>query len=212
MHQSSMDKMKFFRDVYLKDLFKTPLKIYDLGSCDINGSYRNLFDNPPWKYVGMDMTAGKNVDIILKNPYHWRCVGTDSLDVLISGQAFEHIEFFWITMLEVSRVLKSGGLCCIIAPSGGTEHRFPVDCWRFFPDGFNAMARFARMEILEVYTQWKPNPQYPDLSNFWRDTVLVARKPKRNRKQKILFLLWNRLMQRLFLIGFSAMLTSKDRK
>lgn len=205
MHQSSMDKMKVFRDVYLKDFFKSPLKIFDLGSCDVNGSYRNLFDNPLWKYVGMDLNDGKNVDIILDNPYHWGCVGTESVDVLISGQAFEHIEFFWITMLEISRILKAGGLCCIIAPSGGSEHRFPVDCWRFFPDGFKALAKFARMEILEVHTQWNPDPGYTDFSNSWRDTVLVGRKPKRTWNRKVLFFLWNRLIHRLFLAGLPVM-------
>ena len=76
----------------------------------------------------MDMTPGKNVDIVLPSPYRWRGIESNSVDVLISGQAFEHIEFFWITMLEIARVLKPGGLCCIIAPSGGAEHKYPVDC------------------------------------------------------------------------------------
>lgn len=34
---------------------------------------------------------------MLKNPYDWQEIETDSFDLVISGQAFEHIEFFWIT-------------------------------------------------------------------------------------------------------------------
>ena len=33
-----------------------------------------------------------------------------------------------------SRVLVPGGLACIIAPGAQGVHRFPVDCWRFYPD------------------------------------------------------------------------------
>ncbi|MHB9099400.1 MAG: methyltransferase domain-containing protein, partial [Syntrophales bacterium] len=128
------------------------------------------------KYCGIDMAAGKNVDIVLQDPYNWREVKSGSADVVISGQAFEHIECFWLSMLEIARVLKSDGLCCLIAPSGGPEHRYPVDCWRFFPDGFAALARFACLEVSEVYSQ-NGTTGYADGSDMWQDTVLVCRKP-----------------------------------
>ncbi len=54
---------------------------------------------------------------------------------------FEHTEFFWLTMREMKHALKPGGLCCIIAPSAGPEHQYPVDCWRVYPDGLRAAAR-----------------------------------------------------------------------
>ena len=177
MHKSSMDKMLAFRKKYLDSKKNDPLLILDLGSLDVNGSYREYFDISPWTYRGIDMAAGKNVDIVLKNPYNWREIKSNSADVLISGQAFEHIEFFWITMLEIARVLKPGGLCCIIAPSGGYEHRYPVDCWRFYPDGFSALAKFAQLDVLEVKTQWK-SQGYTDGSDDWRDSMIVCRKPE----------------------------------
>jgi SAM-dependent methyltransferase len=96
--------------------------------------------------------------------------------VLISGQAFEHIEFFWLTMLEIARVLKPGGICCLIAPSGGFEHKYPVDCWRFYPDGFLALSRFAGFTTLECFYRTESS-DYSDDSNLWQDTVLVAQKP-----------------------------------
>lgn len=178
MHKSSLDKMLAFRKKYLESKKEESLLVLDLGSLDINGSYKEFFDIFPWVYRGMDTVSGKNVDIILKNPYKWREIKSESADVLISGQAFEHIEFFWITILEIARVLKPGGLCCIIAPSGGFEHRYPVDCWRFYPDGFAAMARFARLELVEVSTQWDPDSGYADDSNIWQDTRLVCKKSR----------------------------------
>ena len=180
-----------FKERYLTTREKVPLLILDLGSCDVNGSYRHHFDAPPWTYRGVDMTPGKNVDIVLQNPYDWTAIRSNSVDVLISGQAFEHIEFFWITILEIERVLKPGGLCCIIAPSGGVEHRFPVDCWRFYPDGFDALSRFAHLEVAEVFTQWEPDPRYSDPSNTWRDSVLICRK-----KRLSLLSSWRRMIIR----------------
>ena len=151
MHQSSFENMRAFRDNYLSGREKEALRIIDLGSCDVNGSYRSLFDKPNWSYTGVDLEKGPNVDIVLENPYLLNGIRSNSVDVLISGQTFEHIEYFWITMLEIARVLKTGGLCCIIAPSGGYQHRYPVDCWRFYPDGFSALARFAGLEAKEIY-------------------------------------------------------------
>lgn len=178
MHKSSRDNMLAFRSKYLESRKNEALLILDLGSLDVNGSYREYFDSPSWTYRGIDMAPGKNVDIVLENPYNWREVKSSSVDVLISGQAFEHIEFFWITMLEIARVLRPEGLCCIIAPSGGPEHRYPVDCWRFYPDGLAAMARFAKLEVIEASTRWKPEKKYSDLSNTWRDSVLICSKER----------------------------------
>jgi SAM-dependent methyltransferase len=176
MHESSLDKMKLFKAEYLDLKNEEILTILDIGSMNVNGTYRNILNAPNWNYVGVDMESGNGVDIVLKNPYKWNEVKSESIDVLISGQAFEHIQYFWVTILEVFRVLKPGGICCIIAPAGGFEHKYPVDCWRFYPDGFEAMAKFAQLEVLKAETQWD-GMRYEDGSEIWQDSVLVARKP-----------------------------------
>jgi SAM-dependent methyltransferase len=169
--------MAEFARQYLEARRGEPLRILDLGSQDFNGSYRPLFDQAPWQYVGVDMTAGKNVDLVLRDPYRWREIKSGRVDVIVSGQTFEHTEFFWLTMREIARALKVGGLLCLIAPSAGNEHRFPVDCWRVYPDGLRALARYAGLETLEAWTQWEDRPEYDLESNKWHDSVLVARKP-----------------------------------
>lgn len=198
MHQSSLDRMLAFRNKYLQAKKNKALLILDLGSLDVNGTYREYFDIPPWRYRGIDTAVGKNVDIVLRNPYHWREIKSNSVDVLISGQAFEHIAFFWISMLEIARVLKPGGLCCIIAPSAGVEHRYPVDCWRFYPDGFAALALFARLDVVHVSTQWGADSRYTDDSNSWQDTVLVSKKAPLSRvdawRQRIKRFLLHRML------------------
>jgi hypothetical protein len=93
--------MSTFAQKYLHDLRDEPLVILDLGSQHINGSYRPLFDQKPWRYLGLDMAAGKNVDVVLREPYRWREIPARSADFIISGQTFEHTEFFWLTIRDV---------------------------------------------------------------------------------------------------------------
>ena len=100
----------------------------DLGRQDIRGSYRSIFDRPPWQYVGVDIVPGKNVDVFVRDAYRWRELKANSVDVLISGQTFEHTEFFWETAEEIARILKPNGLCCVIASRTGPVHRYPLDC------------------------------------------------------------------------------------
>ncbi len=72
---------------------------------------------------------------------------------------------------------REGGLCCVIAPSGGPEHRYPVDCWRYYTDGFRALARWARLDIVDVSTEWTSSG-YGDGSEEWKDTFMVCSKPR----------------------------------
>lgn len=176
MHKSSLDKMLDFRNKYLRGREEEPLVILGLGSSDIGGTYKGFFDSPAWRYIGVDLEPNKNVDIVLSESYNWREIESSTIDVLISGQTFEHIEYFWLTIIEIARILKPGGLCCIIAPSSGPEHKYPVDCWRFYPDGFRALARYARLDVLDVKTQWE-DASYDEGSAQWKDSVLVCMKP-----------------------------------
>lgn len=172
MHFSSFEHMGRLVKKYLNP--DQALTILDIGSCDVNGSYRELFLQPSWQYIGIDAAAGKNVDVILESPYRLP-FPTEYADCIVSGQTFEHIEFFWLSWLEIVRVLKCGGQIILIAPSRGVEHKYPVDCWRFYPDGFNALAKYAGIELIEVHTDWIPHQDRD--SSIWGDTAGVFVKP-----------------------------------
>ena len=173
MHDTSFETMRTFVRVHLGAARGAQLEVLDFGSqvVDEQGrSYRELFDDPSWHYRGLDIVAGHNVDVAVDDPYAWDAIPADSIDVVVSGQAFEHVEYFWASMFEIVRVLKPGGLATIIAPAGGFEHRYPVDCWRFYPDGARAIAGYVGCEVVDVFTDWQHGE--------WDDTILVARKPE----------------------------------
>lgn len=171
MHESSHRKMAEFVNAYLADADKATLEIVDLGANSVNGtsSYRPLFNLPNWHYRGLDVVAGTNVDIVVADPYRWTELEGSSIDVIVSGQTLEHIEFPWLTVAEISRVLRPGGLACLIAPAAGPEHRYPVDCWRIYPDGMRALARHAGLREVEIFTDWN--------EKRWKDTFAVLQKP-----------------------------------
>ena len=173
MHQSSFDHMQDLAARYLDRAQE--VTIADIGSHDVNGSYRPIFRAPCWSYCGVDLSAGPNVDVVLSSPYRFP-FATASFDLVVSGQAFEHIDYFWLSWLEMVRILRPEGLIFLIAPSRGPEHRYPVDCWRFFPDAYRALARWGELEAVEIHTDWSPHPE--PYSASWGDTVGVFRRRK----------------------------------
>lgn len=188
MHLSSLEHVERLASRHLKN--NNSLNIVDIGSYNVNGSYKPFFTKPGWRYTGIDLVAGPNVDVVLKSPYRLP-LPSHSVDVIVSGQAFEHIEYFWLTWLEMARVLKPGGMIFLLAPSRGYEHRHPQDCWRFYPDAYVALANYAAMQLLEVSTDWEPHSD-PG-SAPWGDTVGVFLQPNMGLLQR-----WRRrLMQQI---------------
>ena len=189
MHIESFQEMAHLVRTYLKP--EQPLRVLDVGSYDINGTYRPLFDHPGWRYEGADIDPGPNVDFVLDDPYRWS-LADNSYDLVISGQAFEHIQFFWLTWMEMVRVVKPGGLIFLLAPSTGPEHRHPVDCWRFYRDGIHALGQYAGVRVVEATTRW---------GTPWGDTIGVFRKPAAWRPPRSLPALHRSLTHRLHRLG-----------
>ena len=182
MHKAALLRMQWFVDQFVTPmaarLDQRPLQVLDVGSYDVNGSHRAMFDASTFAYTGLDVSAGPNVDVVLESPYDWSALPTDSYHVVISGQALEHIEFFWETMAQMSRVLKHDGLLCVIVPRGFSEHRYPVDCYRFLTDGMAALARYCELDIVHAHSNAAPTPADIEwLSEKRADSMLVARKP-----------------------------------
>lgn len=178
MHRSSYLRMEWFVKTFL-DSTAGQTAVLDVGSCDVNGSYKPIFQDKRFVYQGLDMEGGANVDIVASNPYHWSMLQNESFDAIISGQTFEHTEFFWATLGEMARVLKPGGFLCIIAPRTALLHRYPADCYRFDSDGMVALARYSGLTPLHASVNLAP----PGSSNDWYDetngdAMLVARKPE----------------------------------
>lgn len=127
-----------------------PANVLDVGSFDVNGTYRPLVEQRGWQYTGLDVRPGPNVDVVAQNPYRYP-FGDGAFDVVICGNALHNIERPWLAMAEMVRVVKAGGMLVVIAPTAGkpASGRFPGDYFRFMPDGMQAL--FDLTESLEHY-------------------------------------------------------------
>lgn len=185
MHRSSLVRMRQFVNFYcMNHEHEEKIRVLDVGSYDVNGSYKGLFPKDKFEYTGLDMVEGPNVDIVPLDVYNWDNIDDESFDIIVSGQAFEHIEYPWLTIVEMRKKLKNDGLLCIIAPNGLGEHRYPVDCWRFYSDGMVALAKWANLVVVEVSVGGVPDIMSPlEFDDAWNDACLVACKSQEEKKK-----------------------------
>lgn len=94
--------------------------VLEIGSYDVNGSVRRLFDSAT-RYVGVDLVAGPGVDLVI--------AGKDvdapdgSFDVVLSGECFEHDADWRQTLRAMVRLTRPGGLVIFTcATRGRVEH------------------------------------------------------------------------------------------
>ena len=184
MHPTALNNSQNFFDTYA-DAFdsNTNVRIVEIGSQDVNGSLRSTAPSN-FEYVGVDFVAGKGVDVILTDPYTLP-FEDDSADIILSSSCFEHSEMFWLVFLEILRVLKPKGLLYLNVPSNGDFHRYPVDCWRFYPDSGRALVTWAKRNginaaLLESYTSLQAKDAYNDFVGvFLKDEDQVSAFPYR---------------------------------
>lgn len=91
----------------------------DVGSGDINGNNRFLFEN--CEYDGNDVIEARNVTIVSKTkdlPFE-----DNIFDTIISTECFEHDPEYKDSFLKIYKMLKSDGLLCFTCASTGRhEH------------------------------------------------------------------------------------------
>ena len=181
MHYTAMEMgREFFKTYVARD---RNLRIVDIGAQDVNGSLRSVA-TPGNQYIGVDFVEANGVDVVMDDPYVLP-FETESVDVVVSSSCFEHSEFFWVLFMEIQRILKPSGLFYLNVPSNGYVHRYPVDCWRFYPDSAMALEKWARRNgcatvLLESFTSLQKKDLWNDfVAVFAKDARYAADHPRR---------------------------------
>ncbi len=102
--------------------------VLDVGALDVNGNNQYLFED--CLYIGIDLLPGKNVDFTSKG--HELNLPAENIDVILSTECFEHDKFYALTLKNIIRMLKPGGLflfsCATTGrPEHGTRRTTPED-------------------------------------------------------------------------------------
>lgn len=140
-HMAKMDE--------LLGLYPAPkANVLDVGSFDVNGTFRPVMENRGWTYTGLDLVDGPNVDVVSDDAYRYP-FEDGAFDAVISGSTMEHVEAVWDWVCELARLVRPGGMLALITHTQYAYHPHPVDCWRIMPDGFRFL--FDRTGKLERY-------------------------------------------------------------
>ena len=94
-------------------------RVLDVGSLNVNGTNRYLFRNS--QYVGIDIVEGPGVDVIGRAHEHEITEGK-KYDVVLSTSALEHDMFWFLTLPQMIRLLKPGGLMFFSCAYGQRQH------------------------------------------------------------------------------------------
>lgn len=131
MHASAYNLMREFAKRM------TPGTLLDVGSKNINGCLRTVFSDHD--YIGLDITAGRNVNIVVADHYNWQELQGRQFDSVISGQCLEHCQYPWRTAAEMLRHLKLGGILAVTAPFLQEVHGYPRDYFRYTGEGLQSL-------------------------------------------------------------------------
>jgi len=176
MHNSAYKNAEKFYLKYCSNNIEEKI-VLDVGSYDFNGNLKSIFEKSR-QYIGLDQSSGPNVDIVSSS--HNIMLPENYFDIIVSSSCFEHDDMFWVTFLEMSKLLKEGGYIYINAPSNGPYHAHPVDNWRFYKDSWKALEKWAiknghNIKLIEHYID-------PDnMGGLWNDSVGVYTKISKNR-------------------------------
>lgn len=129
MHAESLTEM-----ARILDTWPGSADVLDVGSLNVNGTYRDMVQRRGWGYTGLDLTSGPNVDVVVRDMYHYP-FDDAAFDIVLSGSTMEHVQAIWRWIPELARLVRPGGLLAVITHTQWVYHPYPVDCWRIMPDG-----------------------------------------------------------------------------
>jgi SAM-dependent methyltransferase len=126
-------------------------RILEAGSCDVNGSLRPFVESrKPSEYIGIDIVAGRGVDLICSAEDLLDRFGEETFDIVISTELLEHVRNWRKVISNLKRVCKAGGIILITTRSIGCEfHGYPHDYWRYEPEDMEEIFSDCEIPVLE---------------------------------------------------------------
>ncbi len=127
-------------------------RFLEIGSRGRSGITRgDVFAFPGWDYVGFDIMAGDNVDVVgdaHELSQHFPC---NHFDGVAAFAVLEHILMPWKLMLELNKVMKMGAIGVFVTHQAYPLHDAPWDFWRFSDRAWAGLMNPATgFEIIET--------------------------------------------------------------
>lgn len=91
------------------------------------------------RYIGMDIHAAPNVDVVGDAHYIHDLIGTAAAGAVFSLSVMEHLAHPWLFAYGVNRALRVGGLTFHTTHQSWPVHEEPNDFWRFSDEGLKIL-------------------------------------------------------------------------
>ena len=126
--------------------------VIEVGSMDVNGTLRPLLESfKPKKYVGVDISEGRGVDVICNAEDLLRKFQRESFDVLVSTELLEHVRHWKRVVSNFKNVVKPDGIILVTTRSLGFHyHGYPHDFWRYEIEDMQNIFADCTIERLEA--------------------------------------------------------------
>ena len=131
MHDSAMRIGELVIQTYC-DVPKA--RILEIGSMDVNGGLRDFAEPPGQALVNRRLEEGPAVDVIVKRARNFRSNTFFSLTLSWHHPRSSMMLGSGTRSSKCAGSHAPGGHVYVNAPSNGGVHRYPLDCWRFYPD------------------------------------------------------------------------------
>ena len=148
----AFDPYHRLRDRFFAMLRETPKPtVVEIGSRARSGNVVRDVVGPEARYIGIDIMAGPNVDIVCDAHRLSEAIPVASADAIFSISVFEHLLMPWKVAIEINRVLKPGGLVLVMTHQSFPMHDTPWDYWRFSDQAWRGLFnRHTGFEVVET--------------------------------------------------------------
>ena len=132
-----------YRKLFPRFLEKTnnipDANVLEIGSRNEAGHVQKGRFTSAKEYVGFDYYPGGNVDVVGDAHKLSRYLPHEHFDAVYSNSVFEHLAMPWKVVLEMNKVMKTGGLVFINTHPAYPPHNRPWDFWRFQESSFSTL-------------------------------------------------------------------------
>lgn len=132
--------LEFFKKEYLDE--QKNLLILGVGD-NLNGS--EIFSEPNWVYKSLNEN-GSHADILVNDMYIWDEISANSFDVVFSVDLLNNLKFFWLTLVQMEKILKNDGFICIIVHNDKLNKNF----YDFSQKSLRALAQYVNLDVIDV--------------------------------------------------------------
>lgn len=125
--------------------------VLEIGSRNVSGVVRQDVFPHQAEYVGFDVHPGEGVTVVGDSHRLSDYLPADKFDLVYTVSVFEHLMFPWKAVLEINKVMKTGGIVFVSTHPAWPTHELPWDFWRFMAGGFQALFnRHTGFELITV--------------------------------------------------------------